>query len=693
MSFFTALFVLLLAVILSTAVSKILPLPLALIQIILGLAASILPLHISLEFEPELFMICVIAPLLFSEGQKASRKELWQLRTPIILLAFGLVFLTVGLGGFLIHWLIPSMPLAVAFALAATISPTDNVAVKSITRGLKLPSNVMPILEGESLLNDAAGIVSFKVALAAALTGVFSFGGASVEFLFVSIGGLVIGVVAGYVIVTIRLQLLKHGFQDDSMLIVLQVMTPFFLYVLAEEVHVSGILAVVAASIIHGIERDRLQQTTTKLQILSNNTWTIVEYVLNGLVFVLLGFLLPEVYQGIQETNEIGMVRLFGVIIIVFIALFLIRFLWVYSLYGPFTTPPKSRMERFVSKNYQNHIKTGDTETETVGRGYYALIMATSGIHGTITLATALSIPFYLDDGSLFPMRNTVLFVATGVILLSLIFASVALPIMIPKPEKRDDGLLSFKEVYRLILKQTINQLQADAVRETQLAVNLVVRDLEEQLVDLEKGILQDPNKQTIESLIKVGREAEQKRIEEMASKEGISEDAYQLYQVLMTQPEQYLVNTTFSRFKRAFQIARIRRRFRKRWKENWELHAEQILSTTPEVGNELKRLRAAGAQAAIDAIREQTTSANRHEALIVTQLYNKKLIGRYRSFESDEAFQEQLHKFRMRAIRMERDAIHEYVQEERISVATAAKLREAVTYDEMVVLSVDSSH
>nr|WP_318539654.1 cation:proton antiporter [Terribacillus saccharophilus] len=204
MSFFTALFVLLLAVLLSTAVSKILPLPLALIQIILGLAASILPLHISLEFEPELFMICVIAPLLFSEGQKASRKELWQLRTPIILLAFGLVFLTVGLGGYLIHWLIPSMPLAVAFALAATISPTDNVAVKSITRGLKLPSNVMPILEGESLLNDAAGIVSFKVALAAALTGVFSFGGASVEFLFVSIGGLVIGAVAGYVIVTIR---------------------------------------------------------------------------------------------------------------------------------------------------------------------------------------------------------------------------------------------------------------------------------------------------------------------------------------------------------------------------------------------------------------------------------------------------------------------------------------------------------
>ncbi|MFP7254028.1 Na+/H+ antiporter [Terribacillus goriensis] len=691
MSFFTALFVLLLAVLLSTAVSKILPLPLALIQIILGLAASVLPLHISLEFEPELFMICVIAPLLFSEGQKASRKELWQLRTPIILLAFGLVFLTVGLGGFLIHWLIPSMPLAVAFALAATISPTDNVAVKSITRGLKLPSNVMPILEGESLLNDAAGIVSFKVALAAALTGVFSFGGASVEFLFVSLGGLVIGAVAGYVIVTIRLQLMKYGFQDDSMLIVLQVMTPFFLYVLAEEVHVSGILAVVAASIIHGIERDRLQQTTTKLQILSNNTWTIVEYVLNGLVFVLLGFLLPEVYQGIQDTDEIGMARLFGVIIIVFIALFVIRFLWVYSLYKPFTIPPKSRMERFISRNYQYKLNTEDTET--VGRGYYALIMATSGIHGTITLATALSIPFYLDNGSLFPMRNTVLFVATGVILLSLIFAAAALPTLIPKPFKSDDGLLSFKEVYRLILKQTINQLQADAVRETQLAVNLVVRDLEEQLVDLEKGILQDPNKQTIESLIKVGREAEQRRIKDMASKEVVSEDAYQLYQVIITQPEQYLVNTTFSRFKRAFQIARIRRKFRKRWKENWEMHAEQILSMNPDVGNEIKQLRAAGAQAAIDAVREQTTTANRHEALIVTQLYNKKLVGRYRSFESDEAFQEQLHKFRMRAIRMERDAIHEYVQEERISMATAAKLREAVTYDEMVVLSVDSPH
>lgn len=690
MSFFTVLFVLLLAVILSTAVSKILPLPLALIQIVLGLAASLLPLHLSLEFEPELFMICVIAPLLFSEGQKASRKELWQLRTPIILLAFGLVFLTVGIGGYLIHWLIPSMPLAVAFALAATISPTDNVAVKSITRGLKLPSNVMPILEGESLLNDAAGIVSFKVALAAALTGVFSIGGATGEFLFVSIGGLVIGAVAGYLIVTIRLQLMKYGFQDDSMLIVLQVMTPFFLYVIAEEVHVSGILAVVAVSIIHGIERDRLQQTTTKLQILSNNTWTIVEYVLNGLVFVLLGFLLPEVYQGIQDTDEIAMSRLLGVILIVFLALFCIRFLWVYSLYKPFTTPPKSRMERFA---IGNQVVPREEENENAGRGFYALIMATSGIHGTITLATALSIPFYLDDGSLFPMRNTVLFVATGVILLSLIFAAVALPIMIPKPVKDDDGLLPFKEAYRLILQQTINQLQAEAVRETQLSVNLVIRDLEEQLVDLEKGILQDPNKQTIESLITVGREAEQGRMEDMAAKNAISEEAYQLYQVLITQPEQYIVNTTFSRMKRAFQIARIRRKFRKQWKENWDLHAEQLLRGNPDIRNELKYMRISGAQAAIDAIREKTDSSNRHESLIVTQLYNKKIIGRYRSFEIDEAFQEQLYKFRMRAIRMERDAIHEYVQEERISMATAAKLREAVTYDEMVVLSMDSSH
>ena len=338
-------------------------------------------------------------------------------------------------------------------------------------------------------------------------------------------------------------------------------------------------------------------------------------------------------------------------------------------------------------------MKEKAEETENVGRAFYALIMATSGIHGTITLATALSIPFYLDDGSLFPMRNTVLFVATGVILLSLIFAAVALPIIIPKPVKKDDGMLSFKEAYRLILKQTINQLQADAVRETQLSVNLVVRDLEEQLVDLEKGILQDPNKQTIESLIKVGREAEQRRIEDMAAKNAVFEEAYQLYQVLITQPEQYIVNTTFSRVRRAFQIARIRRKFRKRWKENWDLHAEQILSKNPDVGNELKHLRAAGAQAAIDAIREKTNSSNRHESLIVTQIYNKKLVGRYRSFESDEAYQEQHHKFRMRAIRMERDAIHEYVQEERISVATAAKLREAVTYDEMVVLSLDSSH
>ena len=393
----------------------------------MGAVISFLPFHLSLDFHSELFMICIIAPLSITEGKNTSRKEMLELHKPILLLAFGLVFVTVFAGGFFIHWLIPDMPLAVAFALAATITPTDAVAVQSITKGLKLPGNMMPILEGESLFNDAAGIVAFKVALAAALTGVFSIKDASLNFIFVSLGGIIIGLLLGYLIVKLRLFLRVHGLEEISMSIVIELITPFAIYMVAEEFHVSGILAVVTAGVIHGIERDRLQSSTTKLQIISTNTWSVLGYLLNGLVFTLLGFMIPSVYHEIESGLNRG--NLFGISVLIVLLLLVIRFIWVYILHDTFTKNRVNPLEQFImsrvhpednndadGKMCQNHYMPFDISLRHSWNHYFGYRFIHTIFYMRMTLCSRC---------------NTVLFIAACVILLSVLLATFLLPILI----------------------------------------------------------------------------------------------------------------------------------------------------------------------------------------------------------------------------------------------------------------------
>ena len=177
----------------SRLLGRLLPLPLPLVQILAGaaLAWPTLGLHVALD--PELFLLLFLPPLLFSDGWRMPKRELWQLRGSILLLAVGLVLFTVVGAGYFIHWLMPAIPLPAAFALAALLSPTDAVAVSAITRD-RLPAPLMHVLQGEALMNDASGLVTFKFALAATLTGIFSLADASLIFLLVAVGGLAVGV-------------------------------------------------------------------------------------------------------------------------------------------------------------------------------------------------------------------------------------------------------------------------------------------------------------------------------------------------------------------------------------------------------------------------------------------------------------------------------------------------------------------
>jgi CPA1 family monovalent cation:H+ antiporter len=217
-------------------------------------------------------------------------------------LAVGLVLFTVVGAGYFIHWLLPSIPLAVAFALAAVLSPTDAVAVSAISQN-RLPTPLMHMLQGEALMNDASGLVTFKFALVAAVTGVFSLANASVTFVLVAIGGLATGVALSWLVGRLRSWMVARGWDDPATHVVFMLLLPFAAYVLAERVGVSGILSAVAAGMMQSWLDLLPRQTNTRL--LNRSVWSLLEFAFNGLIFLLLGLQLPDIIKAVvsHETH------------------------------------------------------------------------------------------------------------------------------------------------------------------------------------------------------------------------------------------------------------------------------------------------------------------------------------------------------------------------------------------------------
>lgn len=330
MDIFLVVLVLLTIIAISNIVNRFVPfIPVPLIQVALGIIAASFPQGLHFELNTELFFVLFIAPLLFNDGKRTPRAELWNLRAPILLLALGLVFATVIVGGYTIHWMIPSIPLAAAFGLAAILSPTDVVAVSALSGRVKMPKGILRLLEGEGLMNDASGLVAFKFAIAAAVTGAFSLTQAAFSFVLISAGGLLSGVVISFLIIRFRLFLRRLGMQDVTMHMLIQILTPFVIYLAAEEIGVSGILAVVAGGITHAVEQDRLESTMVKLQIVSSSTWNIILFILNGLVFVILGAQIPDVVSVIFNDTAFNNMMVIGYIIVITLTLMILRFLWV----------------------------------------------------------------------------------------------------------------------------------------------------------------------------------------------------------------------------------------------------------------------------------------------------------------------------------------------------------------------------
>ena len=405
----------LLAVVASGYLVRVLPfaVPLPLVQIALGAAISSTTGH-GVRLEPHIFFLLFLPPLLFLDGWRIPKVGLFRDRSTILELSLGLVLFTVIGAGYLIHWLIPSLPLAVSFALAAILAPTDPVAVSAIAARVPIPPRLMHILEGESLLNDASGLVCFRFAVAAALTGSFSLGDASLTFLWLALGGIGIG--AGLTVIVSgaqRLLAARIGEEAGSPILV-NLLLPFGAYLAAEHLHASGILAAVAAGVTMSyVELSGRALATTRVRRAA--VWDTVQFALNGVMFVLLGEQLPDIVRAALVAPELPAANdvwwLAGNALAISVGLILLRFVWVWV-------------------SLRLTLLNARRQGQAVYKPNPRLILATSlaGVRGAITLAGVLTLPLLLPNGAPFPGRDLLIFLASAVIVVSLILASVGLP-------------------------------------------------------------------------------------------------------------------------------------------------------------------------------------------------------------------------------------------------------------------------
>lgn len=667
MELFISILVMLGIIGISNVINRFLPfVPVPLIQIGLGVAAELLPPHLHVPLEPELFLVLFIAPLLFNDGRITPRNELWNLRAPILLLALGLVFVTVVVFGYLIHWVIPTIPLAAAFALAAILSPTDAVAVGSLAGRIKLPKDIMRLLEGEALMNDASGLVAFKFAIAAAVTGAFSIYQASFSFLLIAIGGLLIGAVLAFVIIRIRVFLRRFGMEDETLHVLIQLVTPFIVYLVAEHLGLSGILAAVSGGVVHAIERDRAESTRVKLQVISSSTWAVFLYVLNGLVFVLLGLQLPEVMGAVFEDPAVSSWFALWHVTWISLGLILLRFAWIYVYW--FFASRKSGSGRTGRPLFKASVQT-----------------ALSGVRGAVTLAGAFSIPLVLEGGTAFPERNLILFLAAGVILFTLLLASIVLPLLTEKePAEVPQAEQPLKRRILSAIAQRIGQEDLAEGRSGVAAAD--IQDFTKYLQRVEEATnsyAADPEAASREAdLMYAGIRAQRRELGRLVQDGELDQEKATPIFEHLTRIEESIPGRLEARVVTpAADIGRFAAALFARGRRG-DLADKKALCTMQTAKTRM-------AQAAIEAIEKRTTDENRVEAKRLIDGYNQ-MISRLAQVsygllgeETPEEREEREHRMqeRLAAIQEQRDHVQRLFEKGEISRELASRLRQFIRY------------
>ncbi|MBC6700418.1 Na+/H+ antiporter [Hymenobacter puniceus] len=373
--------------------------------VLAGLALGFVPGLPRIVISPDLIFLIFLPPLLYQAAWETSWQDFWRWKRPIALLAFGLVFFTSTIVAYVSRAMIPGFTLPLGFLLGGIISPPDAVAATSVLKDVQVPRRVTSILEGESLINDASSLIVFRFALATVLSGTFVWQQAVSSFLLVSAMGLAVGLVVAHGFYLIH----KHLPTTPSINTVLTFIAPYSMYLLAEEFHFSGVLAVVSGGLLLSFRSHRVFDADTRLQ--ANSVWASVGFALNGLVFILIGLELPVAVEGLGSYS-LGQAITYGLIISGIVIL--IRLVWMF---------PAAFVPRWLFRS----IRTRETSPGWQG----PLVIGWAGMRGVVSLASALSVPLLLSNGQEFPQRNLMLFITFVVILVTLVFQGLTLPALI----------------------------------------------------------------------------------------------------------------------------------------------------------------------------------------------------------------------------------------------------------------------
>ncbi|WP_311408272.1 cation:proton antiporter [Liquorilactobacillus uvarum] len=664
--------------------------PVSLIQIFLGASMAIL-FNLKIDLNSSWFLLLFIAPLLYNDGRKFPKDELWKLKGAIVNNAIILVFITILVGGYLIYLVIPSLPLPVGFALAAILAPTDPVAVHSISRQVKLPDNILHLVSGESLINDASGLIGFKYALAVAVTGYFSFSQALGDFIYMSSVGLIAGILLIYIVIFIIEWLVVKGFNDVIFNTVLQVSVPFIVYLLTEKyLHASGVIAVVVAGVFFSSKRVSFNSVQPEINLVSERMWEIIVYLLNGTMFTILGVELPVATIGTIKNEKISTFNAIFLVFVVWFILLAIRVIWTYCY------------QLFGHEEGEESVRS---------RFKIAMLSGLSGVRGAITMAAALTIPVHTLSGDNFPERALVLFIAAGVIILSMVMAIVTLPIIaghtleletrggaVIVDDMDDDSeethLINLNQAKLYILKSAVRSLEEQRRMNNQLAVYHLILEYQYMIKSIEND-----ERGEAEALAATTDEIKLRKV----AIEGQLRELQRLFRTNQIHKKSFLKSrkNLLSQMKNVDHTARIR--------QNWLFPTvgQSLRKTMRAVslwngvrrdenyGVEMRFIERTLAKAAIKSLSEYLKDPSVNEKSFNREVIYHLIIGYRNMIEKQKSgdtlgkkeYQEEVRKLRFKSVSAQRLSLQYLVEQGYITHQNAIKLQQYINHEESLIL------
>ncbi|MDT6952061.1 cation:proton antiporter [Companilactobacillus alimentarius] len=673
--------------------------PPSLLQIAAGILAALF-IHVKIYVDTEWFLLAFIAPILFNDGNNFPKRELWKLKGPILGNAIILVIISTVVGGVFVKWLIPQLPWAVAFTLVAVLSPTDPIAVESIAKKAHIPDKLMHLINGESLINDASGLICFKYGVAATVTGAFSLKNATVDFFYISIVGALVGALMIWIFNGIRLYLINQGVDDSILHAIIQIIIPFIIYYVADDIlGVSGVVAVVIAGILNISSSRNMSTFTPEIRLVTSRTWDLVVYMLNGIVFVLLGIEIPFAMEELVHNDNINTFWATILAFIIWIMLVVIRFLWSY-IYSTFSNNGDGKIKLWSKARFDDCLMSG-----------------ISGVRGAVTMVGVLSIPMTIKGGGAFPSRTLLLFIASAVIIFSLLGATFLIPILTKNSapvayrgstfgadaEDLDDDdepapiALTQNEASRVILEKTIKKLRSEMDDGDTAVYSSVIA---EYLYDLRNLGIQANNpvktRQISKRRVRGKKDAELwdicfncelDAVEELYDNQEISDESYDLAVRKIARYKKEIVhrsyNQTFeffySYFRRSYlQIKHIIYR---------SVNSDEI----KQINQDTIKISIAGAKKALAKLQELNKSD--HEDVddnliyIFQRHYEDRLEllqGKYRG--RSPQFNSERMNLEIKALSYRRAFVQDMLEQGKISKSTANELRQNINYSEEVI-------